>query len=199
MPLLTKSERPAKAAPKRRPASLDDDAPEQRALALRGMACPDAVDTLGRHLAREQDRGVRDAIFATLVQIGTTEALTQILWHLHAEDLGLRNAAVSAAQHLPDQMEPAIARLLCDPDPDLRLYGVRILEELPHPQVVEWLTAVLWHETHANVIGAALDIMAECGEARLLPALDDIRDRFPDEGYLHFACDFVARRIGAAP
>jgi HEAT repeat protein len=176
---------------------LADPAADQRRLAVRALAGrPEAAEVLGAHLPDETDPSVRAAIFDVLVQTATPAALSQILRHLRSDDTELRNDAVVAAQRLPHLIAPAIEALLCDPDPDLRLFGVRILEDLPHPQVLDWLSTVLWHEADRNVVAAALDVLAECGTAGMQPAVAAARDRFADCGFIGFACDFVAARMG---
>lgn len=200
MPLISRSERPPVPADRRKPPSLTDPAADRRRQAVRSLRShPDAVQILGAHLLSERDPSVRAAIFAALVDVGTSEALTQILHHLRSDDAELRNEAVAAAQKLPDLVTPAIEALLCDPDPDLRLFGVRILEELPTPQVLQWLSAVLWHETDRNVVAAALDVLAECGTPDMLDAVEYVRRQFADCSFIGFACDFVAERLGATP
>jgi len=199
MPLVSRTDRPHSPPPRRKAASLADPTPDQRRLAVRALAGrPDMAEVLGAHLPDEPDPSVRDAIFDALVQTATPAALGHILRHLRSDDSELRNASVAAAQRLPQLVAPAMEALLCDPDPDLRLFGVRILEDLPHPQVLDWLSAVLWHEPDRNVVAAALDVVAECGTAGMLPAVAAARDRFADCGFIGFACDFVAARMGAA-
>jgi hypothetical protein len=200
MPLVSKSDRSPAPASRRKAASLADPDPDRRRQAVRALSGQSqAVQILGAHLLAERDPSVRSAVFAVLVGAATPAALAQILQHLRSDDAELRNQAVAAAQQLPDLVPPAIEALLCDPDPDLRLFGVRILEELPTAQALQWLSAVLWHETDSNVVAAALDVLAECGTPDMLEAVASVRDRFADCGFIGFACDFVVARLGHAP
>jgi len=159
---------------------------------------PDAARELEAHLHTEQNSSVRSACFDALVDIATADALMRILHFLRSNDIALRNSAITAAQRLPHQIAPAIEALLSDPDAEQRLFGVRLLEELPHPCVQEWIAGVLSKETDPIVAAAALDVVAECVTEDMLKAVTKVRQRFADSDFVCFAADFVLSRLTTA-
>jgi hypothetical protein len=73
--------------------------------------------------------------------------------------------------------------------------AIDILQTLAHAEAPTWLADLLGHEDQVNVVGAAIDRLAEIGTEDMLPLLDEVRDRFADEPYIQFATDTVIRRI----
>jgi len=114
---------------------------------------------------------------------------------LRSEDPGLRNGAIEVLAGLPDAVAPHIDRLLHDADSDVRIFTVNLLGDLKHPQVPQWLAQVLLHEPAVNVVGAALEVLAEVGTPASLPALRSAAQRFADDAYIGFAVDVAIVRI----
>jgi len=67
---------------------------------------------------------------------------------------------------------------LADPDPDVRIFAVNILESLRHAEVENWLIQVLSEDTHVNVCATAIDLCSEVGTAAAIPALELVKRRF---------------------
>jgi HEAT repeat protein len=84
--------------------------------------------------------------------------------------------------------------LLHDPDPDVRIFAVNILESLKHPLVETWLIEVIGNDPHVNVCATAVDLLGEVGSSLAIPALTALRDRFSDEPYIGFAVDIAIKR-----
>ncbi|GAA0308231.1 HEAT repeat domain-containing protein [Rhodovulum strictum] len=183
-----------------RPPSLDDPDPSaRRDAALAAADDPGTVAALAERLTVETEPFVRSALFAALTRIGTGAALDAMLPCLASEDAGLRNAAVEAAQAMPGPVAERIGALLSDPEPDLRIFALDILQDLPHPDAPDWLAELIAHEDDPNVIGAAIDRLAECARPEMAPAIRAVRARFADVSYLRFACDFALERLGLPP
>ena len=91
-------------------------------------------------LQREEDSSVREIILTTLTQVGDEEAVAGLVNCLRSEDASLRNEAIEAMKLLPDEVAPIMGQLLKDPDPDVRIFAVNILESLRHEKVEEWLS-----------------------------------------------------------
>ncbi|MGC9420523.1 MAG: HEAT repeat domain-containing protein [Rhodovulum sp.] len=199
MPLLSKSDRPARARSKRRPLSLDapDPADRRRAVLDRAQDAG-AVAELGPRLQAETDPGVRSALFTVLTEIGTPEALDTLLPCLQSEDADLRNAAIAAAQTMPAAMATRMASLLAEADADLRIFALDILQDLPHPDAPDWIAGLLARETEANVVGTAIDRLAECGRPDMVPTIRAAADRFAGVSYIRFACDFACAQLDGA-
>jgi HEAT repeat protein len=177
-------------------AQLGDADADTRRWAARDLARdPDAVPALAARLSVEAAPAVREAILDALLSIGSEEAAEELLVFLRSEDAALRNGVVAVLQQLPDPVSRHMQSLLADADPDVRIMAVDILQTLPHPEAPLWLADLLQHERQVNVVGTAIDRLAEIGTEDMLPLLDELRDRFADEPYIRFAIDTVIRRI----
>ncbi len=178
---------------------LSDADPRQRRLAARDLAAfPAAALSLGQALASEHDASVREALFTSLGTLASDSAVQALLPLLRTEDAGLRNGAIEALAAMPQAVAPCVDRLLLDPDADVRIFTVNLLGELRHAEVPTWLLQVLRHETHVNVVAAALEVLAEVGSPAELPALRSVRERFGEDAFIHFAVDLAISRIEAS-
>ncbi len=176
---------------------LADSNPTARRWAARDLLeCPDTTGVLVEHLHWEKDPSVRDVILTTLTRLGNEAAVCGLVTCLRSEDVALRNEAIEAMKHLPDEVAPIIRTLLADPVSDVRIFAVNILESLRHPQVEEWLVEVIDHDPHLNVCGSALDLLGEVGTDRSIEALHRLKERFSDEPYIQFVTDLALKRIG---
>ncbi len=178
---------------------LNDDDAGTRRWAARDLAeFPQAVEALSRRLEIEADHSVREVIFTTLNRIGGVAAVDGVLPLLRSEDANLRNGAIEVLSALPQAVGPRIEALLHDVDVDVRIFTVNLLCDLKHPDVPQWLQQVLQSEAHVNVVAAAIEVLAEVGNAKVLPALHAVRKRFPDDPFIGFAADMAQQRIEAA-
>lgn len=146
-------------------------------------------------LARETDGAVRDAILQTLMAHADDSVIDRLIYMLRGEDAAQRNEAVTALQQRADLLEGRMPGLLADPDPDMRIMAIDVLRLLPDAHAPGWLRHLLSQDDHPNVIGNAVDRMAEIGGPDDLPALRAARDRFADVPYIRFAADMVIARI----
>jgi HEAT repeat protein len=87
-------------------------------------------------------------------------------------------------------------QLLSDADPDIRLLVCEIARRLPQDQATALLCRLLERESTANVCAAAVDVLAETGDAAALPALARCAARFQDNAFLVFAIKVATTRIG---
>lgn len=177
---------------------LSDPNPAARRWAARDLAdCPDSSAALVEQLQREEESSVREIILTTLTHLGDEEAVAGLVNCLRSEDASLRNEAIEAMKLLPGEVAPIMGQLLKDPDPDVRIFSVNVLESLRHDQVEEWLTEVIKHDAHVNVCAAAVDLLGEVGTLYSLEALNNLKARFPDEPFIGFATDLAIKRISA--
>lgn len=177
-------------------AGLDSsDATLRRMAASDLIAFPQAVDALGELLQREADPQVLESLMNTLAAYSTNSAVERILPVLRSDDAFKRNLAIEVLKTLPDLVAPHIEALLDDPDPDVRIFTVNVLESLRHPKVQSWLLSVLENDQHLNVCATALDLLAEVGTEECLPVLDTLMKRYKDEPYLLYAAQVVLDRI----
>jgi HEAT repeat protein len=174
-------------------ASADTSTRRRAAQALSRM--PDAVAAICAHLANEQSLSVRSIILTGLIVNKSPAVVLGLLPLLGSEDANLRNGAIEALQRMPDEVAPHMEAMLADPNSDVRIFAVDVLSALPHPMVPEWLRRVVTLDPHVNVCAAALDALAEAGQPDVIPALEELADRFPDVAFIQFAVDAAIRRI----
>jgi HEAT repeat protein len=173
---------------------------EQRRWAARDLAgWPEAAGPLGEHLLRENDASVREAVFTSLTALASDVAAGALLPLLRSEDAALRNGAIEALGGMPQAVAPRIHALLRDADPDVRIFTVNLLGELRHAQVPAWLQQVLRQEVQVNVVAAAIEVLAEVGDASHADAVRAAVQRFRDDPFIAFAGDLALERIAAAP
>jgi len=178
-------------------AQLSDADPAARRWAARDLLeCPDASQALVDRLQNEEDNSVRDVILTVLAGLGDETAIQGLVECLRSEDAALRNEVIEVMKQLPDEVAPVILLLLKDPDSDVRIFAVNILESLRHPNVEEWLVEVIEQDPHINVCGSALDLLGEVGTEHSLEALHRLKQRFSTEPYIQFAADLALKRIG---
>lgn len=176
---------------------LHDNEPTIRRWAARDLAPhPGAAVSLCQRLELESDNATREAIAGALIQIGGSAVLSGLLPLLRSDDAALRNCAIAILKELPADVAPHMEALLDDPDPDVRIFVVNVLEALRHPKVEDWLIAVISVDPHVNVVGTALDLLGEVGTEAALPALDAVLNRFPHEPFVAFAVAAAVNRIG---
>ena len=171
------------------------EAETRRAAARDLLTYPEAIHALGQQLQCEQDPQVLDCILNTLGCFATPEAVEQMLPCLRSSDPFKRNQAIEVLKGLSDVAAPFIEKLLADPDPDVRIFAVNVLESLRHPQVVQWLLTVIRTDEHVNVCATALDLLAELGDESCVPALNALSSRFAGEPYLEFTIGMAMDRI----
>lgn len=156
---------------------------------------PQAVPELLECLENEPDPTVREAIFVTLTQTDSSDAVNGLVACLRSEEANLRNDAIEALKLMPDSVAAVMHELLHDSDPDVRIFAVNILESLRHTKVEEWLLDVIQHDGHVNVCATAVDLLAEVGSVAAEKPLLALRGRFPEEPFMHFAIDLALSRI----
>ncbi len=94
---------------------------------------------------------MREVILTTLTRLGDDVAVDGLVLCLRSEDAALRNEAIQAMKELPDEVAQLMSGILADPDPDVRIFAVNVLESLRHPQVEAWLIGVIERDPHVNV------------------------------------------------
>jgi HEAT repeat protein len=156
---------------------------------------PSSVSALGRALASETDARVREALFTSLANISTPEAIAVVLPHIRSDDASIRAGALDALNAMPAAVETFLPALLTDPDSDVRLLVCDVIRRLPGSRATQYLCDLLEHETHPNVCGAAVDALSEVGDETALPVLAECAQRFASEPFLVFSIKIAAHRI----
>jgi HEAT repeat protein len=175
---------------------LTDPDPMVRRWSARDLAeYPNASLSLVSALRAEAENSVREVIITSLTRIGDETAVEGLVACLHSDDALLRNEAIEAMKALPEKVAPLMGRLLHDPDSDVRIFAVNVLESLRHPDVEAWLLDVIEHDPHINVCATALDLLGEVGSEKAKAPLERLKARFSEDPYIQFVCDLALKRI----
>lgn len=178
--------------------SLRDPDPLARRWAARDLGGRhDASPALVERLGIETESSVLDVIVTSLTLNGDECAVAGLTDCLRSDNAMLRNAAIEAMKQLPDEVAPWMSRLLEDPDPDVRIFAVNVLESLRHPQVEAWLIRVIAEDSHINVCATAVDLLGEVGTEQAVPALHALKERFSEDPYIQFAANLALKRVSA--
>lgn len=180
-------------------ADLQSRDTEVRWRAARGIAPePKFVAPLAAALECETVPRVREAIITALIRIGDRASAQALLPSLRAQDAGVRTAAIDALQAMPDATAPFMTSLLSDPDSDVRILATELVRNMPVDKATSLLTALLDHETHPNVCGAAVEVLTALGSPEALPSLQACAARFAGTPFLAFAISHAIARISRA-
>jgi len=175
---------------------LEDGNPTTRRWAARDLVnCKNVAAALIDRLKREADLSVREVILTTLTRLGDSIAVAGLVDCLRSEDAALRNEAIEAMKQLPNEVALIMQELLGDPDPDVRIFAVNILESLRHRDVESWLIDVIETDSHINVCATAVDLLSEVGTDVAVAALTELKRRFADQPYIQFAANLALKRI----
>jgi len=177
-------------------ADLDDVNDDIRRAAVRLATRMGAAEILARRLEYESDAGLRETILTSLVRIGGVKAARPLLKTLRSEDAQLRNAVIETLQSMGEAVTEEIETLLDDENPDLRIYGVYIIQAMRSPRVPDIALRVAATDSHVNVCAAAVDVLAEVGRREMAEELRAVANRFPDQPFLGFAVRAAIKRIG---
>jgi HEAT repeat protein len=171
------------------------DAGGRRQAARQIADCPDAAKALMSRLKREEDAAVRDVILNTLVRLKDTSIVAGLAECLRSEDAALRNETIEAFKQLGHEVDPILESMLADPDPDVRIFVVNILESQRHSEAENWLIKVIEDDSHVNVCATAVDLLCEVGTEASSDALVRLKARFASEPYIQFAAGLALKRI----
>jgi HEAT repeat protein len=174
------------------------DAALRRHAAREILRCPESARSLLSRLLREEESSVREAILSSLVRLEDPAVASELATFLRSDDPALRNQVIDALRECTADLSPVLKSLLGDPDPDLRIFAVNILESNRHPDVERWLIEVIERDEHVNVCATAVDLLCEIGTEAAIEPLLRVQARFAAEPYLQFAVALAFRRIHEA-
>lgn len=173
----------------------DSDATVRRHAAQKITSCLDAATALVSRLKREENTAVREAILNSLLQLHDPSVGSGLADCLRSEDAALRNDVIEAFKQLGDEVAPILRSLLADPDPDVRIFVVNILNSERYPNVEQWLIEVIERDSHVNVCATAVDLLCEVGTEAAIDPMLRLKARFAHEAYIQFAADLALKRI----
>lgn len=196
MPLIRRASPPSE-SPAAAPASLSEGTSDQRWAAVRAAAGqPGGVALLVAALSQERDPHVLEAIFTGLARAATAESAAAVVPFIRSEDASLRSGALDALRAMPEASRPHVARLLADPEADVRLLSCELVRGLPEREANQLLSDLLDREAEKNVAAAAVEVLAEIGRPEVLPALSRCAERFAQDSFLAFSIKVATARIG---
>jgi HEAT repeat protein len=203
MPLVRKPtsgpSRPRTPSPAAVLVGLGSANPDERWDAARAASeLPESASAVAAALSRETDPHVREALFTSLVRIGTRDSITRILPMLRSDDAALRTGALDALCSSATVARAVLPELLSEPDADVRILGCELARVLPSEEASRSLCALLADEPEVNVCAAAVEVLAEVGTPEALPALARCAQRFPQVPFLRFGIKLATDRIMAA-
>ena len=177
------------------------DAVVRRHAAKEILRCPHAGAALVRRLKCEPEVAVRAAILTALIRLDDPAATAGLADCLRSEEAALRNEAIDALRELASSgdragaVPPVLASLLADPDPDVRIFAVNVMESVTQPEVERWLIEVIEGDSHVNVCAAAVDLLCEVGTEAAVDPIIRLKARFRSQPYIQFAADLALKRI----
>jgi HEAT repeat protein len=187
--------KPGQSSDELRAALEDADATVRRHAARDLLHCQDAAAALMSRLKHEQDTAVREAILTTLLRVNDPSVAAGLAECLRIEDAALRNEAIETMKRLGSDAAPLLRSLLADPDPDVRIFAVNILNSERYPEVESWLIEVIERDPHVNVCATAVDVLCEVGTEAAIDPLLRLQARFASEAYIQFAAGLALKRI----
>jgi len=177
-------------------AALEDaDASVRRQAAREIAPCHHAAAALVSRLKREENPAVREVLLSALIRLNDPLVVSGLADCLRSEDVALRNGVIEAIKQMGSEVEPLLQSLLADPDPDVRIFAVNILDSERHPNVEKWLIQAIECDPHVNVCAAALDLLSEAGTEAAVDPLIRLKARFASEAYIQFAANLALKRI----
>jgi HEAT repeat protein len=169
---------------------------DERWAAARAAAnLPDSVPALKDALAGEPSPAVREALFSALARIASPQSAEAVLPLLRSDDALLRTRASDALVAMKQAAWPFIAVLLRDESADVRVLACGMLREMPSERAAPLCCELLDAEPEQNVCAAAVETLAELGDASALPALMRCAQRFRGTPFLEFSIDTAIDRV----
>jgi HEAT repeat protein len=194
--LATQSKQKKERRVKNLVAGLEDADPAARRCAARALVhSKNGARTLLSRLRREEDLAVREVILASLVRICDPSVVGGLVVCLRTGNASLCSEIIEAMKQMSSEVGPIMRALLADPDPDIRIFAVNILESLRHPDVETWLIEVIESDKHVNVCATAVDLLSEVGTNVAVEPIIRLKARFDSSPYIKFAADVALQRI----
>jgi len=177
-------------------AGLESSSEDERWRAARDAAGQTQhADALAAALRVEPAIRVREAMFTSLARMGQA-GVAGVAPLLRSDDAQLRAGALDALRLMVGNTPQLLPPLLADADVDVRILSCELGRMLPGDVATAALCELLQREQDPNVCAAAVDVLAEVGQADALPALAACALRFRDIPFLAFAIQLTAERLG---
>lgn len=164
--------------------------------AIRQLASHESSHSLFlERLLEEDDPVVIEALFSGLEQGISEDDIAKIILLLKSEQVQLRNGAIELLQQHPLLFAANVNRLMEDDDPDIRIFCVDIIGVVAHKEARNWLHHIVLNESNENVVGTALDKLAEIADESTLGVLDKVQSRFQNHAYIGFVISLIRTQL----
>jgi HEAT repeat protein len=146
-------------------------------------------------LPNETESSVIEALFDALGHNLTQQDSMHVLAMLKSENVQLRNGAIELMQHSPDHFAANVDTLMREEDVDTRIFCVDIIGAVPHPKALDWLHQIALNDDNENVVGSALDKLAEISDQSTKAIISTIESRFPNHAYIAFVSNLIREQL----
>lgn len=196
MPLIRKDPETKPVARDAARPTLASASSQDRWAAVRDMpVSAENISLLSEALSKEEDKAVREALFTALARIATPDSIAVIIPYVRSDDASLRTGAMDALRGVPNLVIPHLQSMLGDSDPDVRVLACDLGRVLTDRETPKLLYAILESDPNGNVCGAAVEVVAEIGDADGIASLLRCADRFPSDPFLSFAIKSAVERL----
>lgn len=155
----------------------------------------DAAGKLAAALATETEPRVREAILTSLSGLPGPAGAEALAPFLRSDDAGVRTAVLDALRAMGPAVGGVLPALLRDQDADVRGLACDLARQIPVVEANALLSELLDDDLEANVCAAAIDVLAEIGDASSVQALTRCAARFADRPFLGFAVRIALDRV----
>lgn len=160
------------------------------------LGITETAEMLAAQIASETSLARRAQRLALLIAMDTPEAAAALADLVAHSNAAVRGCGVDGLRRIdPAVGLPAIASLLANRSPDMRIRALDAIERVPDPEIEAWLTSLLDTETQSNVCAMVLDLLAEMGTQTAVSAIRSVRLRFANEPFVAFAADLALSQI----
>ncbi len=170
--------------------------PDQPGAVAVAPVTPTDLLTLVQRLPQTHSRSEREAMLLTLIKQADESIAEALASKLGSAPVGLRNEIIDALRDMGGPALQPAARLLHQDDPNLRIYGINILENTWHPALANWMAELIAREPEVNVCAAAIEVLTEVGDSNHVPLLESLRPRFAHSPFINTVIDTAVARLG---
>lgn len=118
--------------------------------------------------------------------------ITDVLFkQLNSECLHLRRAAVQVVKLQPALLIEYISPMLYHRNVDVRQLALELMPFCEHDEARYWLHGIMLEDQSEQVVGQAVEALAESGNSLTLPLLNRVAARFHNSDYIQFAVAYT--------
>lgn len=85
--------------------------------------------------------------------------------------------------------------MLEDPDPDVRIFAINVMDSIDLPEIEEWLLNLIDREQNVNVCAVALEVLCNIGTDKSRGSIERLKEKFKDEPYIQYVADIALKNI----